>query len=102
MPRRSVPGLECEFDSKCLPGSNLQPPNTTSDRLHCSGPVGFSEHCRPRDEDGRTGIDDQRRGLRIDAAVDFDLDVESLVPDESPDLTNLRHNRFYEPLSAEA
>src|SRR5438552_8200863 len=82
--------------------SYLHAPNTTSDRLHCSGPVGFSEHCRPGHEDGRTGIDDQRRGARIDAAVDFDLDVESLVSDESRDLTNLRHNRFYELLPAEA
>src|SRR5207253_10346076 len=71
-------GMRREFSLCRMPHhSYLLAPNSTSDRLNCTFAVTLSEHGRSGHEDRRTGIDDKRRGARVDAAVDFDLDVES-------------------------
>src|ERR1051326_1667745 len=83
-------------------GSCPDSPNTVSDGLHCTSPVGMAENRRTRHQNGRTGIDHRRSGARINAAVHFNLHVDTSGSDQLGDLTNLRHNRFYELLRGEA
>ena len=77
--------------------------NSAADRLHCSECRSIlSENGRARDEDRRAGRHDHRRRRGVDAAVHLDLHTETPLADESGDMTDLGHNRFYELLTAEA
>ena len=63
--------------------------------------MGFVDR-RTGDQDGRTGLDDPGRRVRLDPAVDFQLAIGPDLVDHPPDPADLRQHAGQELLPAEA